>query len=208
MKTIALFACFLIIGTASAATKHQNLVHFNQRLEIAGDIEQWINNLIQSLSDPLDIAERSIEFLGWRAGFKDLHSDGIRSTVVDISVDLQLLLIKVKASVALKEVNLSVSSWESTFPVINGNGKAGISIKDASALVEFEINLFGENKPSNVDISIGSAEFILTGLLNDEVLSQSITDKVNNALNVVANDPAFHSKLEAIIDEFISLYRK
>ncbi|KAF5273579.1 hypothetical protein FQR65_LT04577 [Abscondita terminalis] len=204
MKIIALFACMLVFGTASAATKHYR---HNERVEVGAPIEQLINSIIQALSDPVHVDIISINILGYRVIVRDATRDGLHSVVVNVSVDVADS-IKIRLGISVKEINMGVRSWESNLPVVYGNGTAQLSIKDASALLELELNRDHTAKPSNVEISVGSADYKITGVQNDEALSQMITDKVNNALNVVANDPAFHSKLEAIIDGILSFFKK
>ncbi|KAF5273578.1 hypothetical protein FQR65_LT04576 [Abscondita terminalis] len=200
MKIVALFACLLVVGVASGDVKHfRRPINHNQRIELAGAVQTAINNFIQSLSDPVDIAEQSVSALGYTATFKEIHVDGIHNLVVKVSVDV-LFSIKVRIGVTLKELNASVGSWESNFPIVNGNGKAGITLKNVAASLAVDLSLLGVAQPSKVSISVENADFVITGVQNNDVLSQSITDAVNHVLNVVANDPSVHVTIQGLID--------
>ncbi|KAF5273598.1 hypothetical protein FQR65_LT04597 [Abscondita terminalis] len=207
MKVIVIFGC-LITFSASASYANQNILNqkylqkFQEREDLDEIIENAINYLVGILKnfDPIDIPEYVVNIFEYNVVFKNIHVEGFSGIVPNVNVSIEILQTALNLSLSVTNLSASIESWESNFPLLFGKGEARVDIQDLKIYLHVLYKLFGGLSPSEFITSIEEANAWVTGVNNNEELSQQISNLLNYILNTFMNSKEFHDMLGPLLD--------
>ncbi|KAB0798188.1 hypothetical protein PPYR_09181 [Photinus pyralis] len=207
MKAFIVFACFLACSTAFSVHKPAPVMGQREEMDLAF-IKEHFDKFVEFLKqyDPVDVESQTLfDIMGMYVKLNKLHIEGFSNMKADLSVDITFPQFKVKFEFDLPAISGSVEKFESTLPFIFGEGGANFEMKNGRVSVEIVYDLMSGLKPTQVMSSVESANFKITGFNNDEVLSQTITEAVNNFFNNTLNSAETHKIIGTVVDTIINI---
>ncbi|XP_031330711.1 uncharacterized protein LOC116161495 [Photinus pyralis] len=201
MKFLAVFFCF--IAFCSAAPSKNGRVEIDSIL-----LNEMVDAYVELLKeiDPINIKEETFfDIIGIYFKVKNVHAEGFSNISHSISYNLSYPLSTFNVNMSLPRTFGAVELWDTTLPLIYGNGSLSFDIKNVQLMMQIGFNMTSMLfEPVVFKPSIENAQFAITGVNHNEVYSQEISNKANNALNVIVNDPEMHASVEAEISAFLN----
>ncbi|XP_031330082.1 uncharacterized protein LOC116175625 [Photinus pyralis] len=156
--------------------------------------------------DPISIKEETFfDVIGIYFKVKNVHAEGFSNISHSISYNLSYPLSTFNVNMSLPRTFGAVELWDTTLPLIYGNGSLSFDIKNVQFMMQIGFNMTSMLfEPVVFKPSIENAQFAITGVNHNEQYSQELSNKVNHALNVVVNDPEMHASVAAEISAFLN----